>query len=104
MNLTHQHSSTEVKLVKELGDEDVVFNQALGVCFLHIFNDVSEPLPLLLAAGNPDEEHLKQKYIPWVKNTHTPTLNKYHTAILYTYLFAFNASSYVEAVDQLFEN
>ena len=69
MNLTHQHSSTEVKLVKELGDEDVVFNQSLGISIFHILNDVSEPLPLLLATGNPDEKHLKK-----TQYMHTPCL------------------------------
>ena len=66
---THQHSGTEVKLVEELGDKDVVFNKFLGVSFLHILNDVSKPLPLLLATGDPDEENLKKKKISLIHAT-----------------------------------
>ena len=54
----HQHSCSEVKLVKELSDKDVGLNQVLLVGFLSITDDLSEPFPLLLGTGHPDEEHL----------------------------------------------
>ena len=59
--LTHQHGGSEVELVKELCDKDVVFDQSLGISFLDILDDVGEPLPLLLAAGHPDKEHLERE-------------------------------------------
>ena len=55
---THQHGGTEVKLVKELCDEDVCLDQVLLVSFLNVSDDLREPLPLLLGTGHPDEEHL----------------------------------------------
>ena len=58
---TYQHGSAKVKLVKELSDEDMVLHQALGVSILNVTDDISEPLPLLLATGNPDEEHLDRR-------------------------------------------
>ena len=54
----YQHSGTKVKLVEELGDEDVIFYQTLCVCVFHILDDVGEPLPLLLATCHPNEKHL----------------------------------------------
>ena len=58
---THQHSGSEVKLVKELSDKDVGLNQVLLVGFLNTADDLSEPFPLLLGTGHPDEEHLHTK-------------------------------------------
>ena len=55
---THQHGCSEIKLVKELGDEDVALNQTLGVCLFDITNDVSEPFPLFLTTSHPDEKYL----------------------------------------------
>ena len=59
--VSNQHSCAEVKLVKELGDKDVVFYESLCVSILGIANDIGEPLPLLLATRHPDEEHLKRR-------------------------------------------
>ena len=56
--LTHQHSGSEIKLVKELRDEDVGLDQILLVGILNIPDDLREPFPLLLSTGHPDEEHL----------------------------------------------
>ena len=55
---TYQHSGTEVEFIKELSDEDVGFNQTLGVSLLYILDDVSKPLPLLLTTCHPNEENL----------------------------------------------
>ena len=57
----HQHSSSEVKLVKELSDKDVCLHQVLLVRFLHVLDDLCKPLPLFLSTGYPDEEHLYAK-------------------------------------------
>ena len=57
-NVTHQHSGSEVKLVKELSYKDVSLHQVLLVSILHILDDLRKPLPLLLSTGHPDEEHL----------------------------------------------
>ena len=56
--VAHQHGCTEVKLVKELSDKDVVLHKSLLVGILNVTDDVSEPLVLLLSTGHPDEEHL----------------------------------------------
>ncbi len=55
----HQHGGTEVKLVKELSDEDVHLYQSLLVSLLDLTDNVSEPFVLLLRTGDPDEEHLE---------------------------------------------
>ena len=61
LTAAYQHSGSQVKLVKELGDEDVDFDQALLVSFFHLTDDVSEPLVLLLGTGHPNEEHLDRE-------------------------------------------
>ena len=58
LKISHQHSGSEVKLVKELGNEDVSLHKVLLVGILNILDDLSKPLPLLLSTGHPDEEHL----------------------------------------------
>ena len=58
--LAYQHSGSEVKFVKELGDEDVRLHKVLLVSFLNITDDFREPLPLLLSTGHPDEEDLQR--------------------------------------------
>ena len=56
--VTYKHGSSEIKLVKELSDKDVHLHQPILVSFLHLTDDVREPLVLLLGTGHPDEEHL----------------------------------------------
>ncbi len=58
---THQHSGTEVKFIKELGDKDVVLHKSFGVSFLNITDDVSKPFVLLLCTSCPDEKYLHRK-------------------------------------------
>ena len=55
---THQHSGSEIKLVQQLGDKDVHFHQTFSVSFLNLSDHISEPLILLLCAGDPQEVHL----------------------------------------------
>ena len=55
---THQHSGSEIKFIKELGNEDVILHKALLISFLGLPDDLSEPLPLLLRTSHPDEEDL----------------------------------------------
>lgn len=56
--LTYQHSGTEIKLVEELGDKDMVFHKTFNICLLNITNDICKPLVLFLCTCDPDEEHL----------------------------------------------
>jgi len=52
-----QKDCPEVELVLELRDEDVVADDAPRVLFLHLVEDLREPLELLLAARHPQEQH-----------------------------------------------
>lgn len=55
---SHQHSGSEVKFIKELGDKDVILHKTLLISFFSFLDDLSKPLPLLLSTSHPDEEHL----------------------------------------------
>ena len=55
---TNQHSGSKIKLVKELGNKDMIFNQILLVCIFNITDDFSKPFILLLSASHPYEEYL----------------------------------------------
>ena len=56
--LSHQHGSPEVEVLEELRDEDMSFHGLLCVPFFHLFENVNEPLKVLLVGGHPDEVHL----------------------------------------------
>lgn len=53
-----QHGGPYVELLPELRDEDVDGHDAARVCVLHLADDVSHPLELLLGACDPQEVHL----------------------------------------------
>ena len=55
---TYQHGGPEVKLVKELGDEDVDLHQMFRVFLLNLTDDVGQPLKLVLGTCHPDEINL----------------------------------------------
>ena len=55
---TYQHGGPEVKLVKELSDEDVDFHKILCILLLNLTDDVSQPLKLVLGTCHPDEVNL----------------------------------------------
>ena len=60
-NSTHQHSSSKVKLVVELSDEDVDTDEIILIFLLHFTNDVSQPLEMFLSTSHPDEVNLERK-------------------------------------------
>ena len=62
VEISYQHSGSEVEFVKELSDKDVILYQTLLISFLNILDDLSKPLPLLLSTSHPDEKYLKQHY------------------------------------------
>ena len=51
----YQHCCTKVKLVKELGDEDVHFQHIGNVLLLHFSENVDEPFKLSMGLGDPEE-------------------------------------------------
>ena len=55
---THQHNRTQVKLLVELGDEDVDVGELLLVLLLDLADDVRHPLKLLLRTRDPQEVNL----------------------------------------------
>ena len=55
----YQHSGPEIKLLLELRDEDMDRHEILLVRILHVPNNVSQPLKLLLVTGHPQEINLK---------------------------------------------
>ena len=59
--VTHQHCHPQVKLVEELRDEDVDFQDVrLGVFLLHISKDVYEPLKVSMRRTDPQEVNLNK--------------------------------------------
>ena len=58
---THQHGGPEVKLVKELGDEDMDLHKVLCVLLLNLTDDVGQPLKLVLSTCYPDEVNLHRQ-------------------------------------------
>ena len=57
----HQHGGSEVKFVEELGDEDVVLHQVVGVSLFNVTDDLGKPLILLLGTRHPNEEYLERE-------------------------------------------
>ena len=55
---TYQHGGPEVKLVKELCDEDVDLHKIFRVLLLDLTDDISQPLKLVLGTGHPNEVDL----------------------------------------------
>ena len=55
---TYQHGGPEVKLVEELGDEDVDLHKIFRVLLLNLTDDVGQPLKLVLGTSHPDEVNL----------------------------------------------
>lgn len=60
----YQHSCSEVKVLKELCDEDVSLQHILSVTLFHLLEDVNEPFKVFLVRCHPEEIHLQ------AKNTH----------------------------------
>lgn len=54
-NDTHQQSCTEVKILKELRDEDVDVHHSELVNLLHLPQNVQQPLKMALTSGDPYE-------------------------------------------------
>lgn len=55
---THQHRRSQIKLVEELGDEDVHFQDVGDILPLHITQHINEPFELTVRRANPQEIHL----------------------------------------------
>jgi len=61
IEVTYKHCGAKVKLVEELGDEDVRLDNLLLVDFLDAAQDVQQPLELPLTGRHPDEVHLRRQ-------------------------------------------
>ncbi len=57
---TDQHGGPEVELLEELRDEAVDLRHVVRVHRLHLFDDVQQPLVVLLAARHPDKVQLQR--------------------------------------------
>lgn len=80
---TYQHGSSEVKLVKELCDEDVDLDKILCILLLNLTDDVSQPLKLVLGTSHPDEVNLYR----------SDTTVKSYTLSCSTYLLALDTTT-----------
>ena len=61
---SYQQRRSEVKVLEELGDEDVDVDHAVLVHLLHLPQDVDQPLKVPLAARDPDKVQLQEKSSP----------------------------------------
>ena len=55
---TYQHRCSQIELVKELGYKYVNFQNICNVLFLHLSEDVNEPLELSVGLSDPEEVDL----------------------------------------------
>ncbi len=58
---TDQHGGAEVELLEELRDEAVRLGDAVRVDRLDLFDDVEQPLVVLLTPRHPDEVQLRRE-------------------------------------------
>ena len=59
---SYQQRRSEVKVLEELGDEDVDVDHAVPVHLLHLPQDVDQPLKVPLAARDPDKVQLQKNH------------------------------------------
>ena len=60
---TYEHGGPDVELLPELGDKQVHADQVAAVVLLHLPDDVSHPLKLLLGASYPQEVDLQSRCV-----------------------------------------
>jgi len=53
-----QHSSSKIELVQQLSNEDVDFEDSLGIFLFQISDDVNEPFKSSLTSAHPEEVDL----------------------------------------------